>query len=82
MNKNPSLALGLTLAIALTTGTVLVKHPPATGHKAPGAYSDITIGEGETEREAPVGEKAAVPTDVPQSGGESQKVTGTNTPPD
>ena len=82
MNKNPSIALGLTLAIALTTGTVLVIHPPATGNKAPGAYSDITIVEDETKREAQAGEKAAVPTDVPQSGGDSQKVTGTNTPPD
>ena len=82
MNKNPSIALGLTLAIALTTGTVLVIHPPATGNEAPGAYSDITIVEDETKREAQAGEKAAVPTDVPQSGGDSQKVTGTNTPPD
>ena len=36
MNKN-SIVLGLTLAIALTTGTVLVKHPPAYGNKAQGA---------------------------------------------
>ena len=43
MNKNSTTALGLTLAIALTTGTILVKHPPASGNKAPGAYSDITI---------------------------------------
>ena len=35
MNKNFSTALGLTLAIALTTGGVLIKHPPATGDKAP-----------------------------------------------
>jgi hypothetical protein len=79
MNKNSSIALRLTLAIALTTGTVLVKHPPATGNKAPGAYSDIMIAADETKREAQAGEKAAVPTDVQQSGGDS---TGTSTPPD
>ena len=79
MNKNSSIALGLTLAIALTTGTVFVKHPPATGNKAPGAYSDIMIAADETKREAQAGEKAAVPTDVPQSGGDSP---GTSTPPD
>ena len=69
MNKNSSIALGLTMAVALTTGTVLVKHPPATGSKAPGAYSDIMIAADETKREAPAGEKAAVPTGVSQSGG-------------
>jgi hypothetical protein len=53
MNKNSSTALGLTLAIALTTGTVLVKHPPATGNKAPGAYSDITIVQDDSERVVP-----------------------------
>jgi hypothetical protein len=53
MNKNPFTALGLTLAIALTTGTVLVKHPPATGNKAPGAYSDITIVQNDSERVLP-----------------------------
>jgi hypothetical protein len=82
MNKNSSIAVGLTMAVALTTGAVLVKHPPATGSKAPGAYSDIMIAADETKREAPAGEKAAGPTDVPQSGGDSQKVTGTNTPPE
>jgi hypothetical protein len=81
MNKNSSIAVGLTMAVALTTGAVLVKHPPATGSKAPGAYSDIMIAADETKREAPAGEKAAGPTD-PQSGADSQKVTGTNTPPD
>ena len=81
MNKNPSIALGLALAIALTTGIVLAEHPSTTGKKAPGAFSDITIAADEAKREAPAGEKAAVPTDVPQSGGDSQKVTGSNTHP-
>jgi len=63
MNKNFSTALGLTLAIALTTGGVLVKHPPATGDKAPGAYSDITIVQDDSKRVVPpqVGDKQAVP---------------------
>jgi hypothetical protein len=82
MNKNSSTALGLILAVALTTGSVLAEHPSTIGKKAPGAYSDIMIAADETKRESPAGEKAAVPTDVPQSGGESKKVTGTNPPPD
>ena len=53
MNKNSSTAFGLMLAVALTTGTVLVKHPPATGNKAPGAYSDITIVQDDSERVVP-----------------------------
>jgi hypothetical protein len=53
MNKNPSIGLGLTLAIALTTGTILVKPPPVTSNKAPGAYSDITIVQTDSERVVP-----------------------------
>jgi hypothetical protein len=53
MNREPCIALGLTLAIALTTGTILVKHPPAMGNKAPGAYSDITIVQDDSERVVP-----------------------------
>jgi hypothetical protein len=36
MKKNSSIALSLTLAIALTTGTVLVKRPSTTDDKARG----------------------------------------------
>ena len=42
MNKTSSTALGVTVAIALTTGSVLVEHQSTT-HQAPGAHSDITI---------------------------------------
>jgi hypothetical protein len=61
MNKNSSTALGLTLAIALTTGSVLVKHPPATGNKAPGAHSDITIVQDDSERVVPPPSPDSVP---------------------
>ena len=73
MNKLSSTALGLTLAVALSTGGVLVKHPNPPAGQAPGAYSDILIVEDESPRAAPAGEKTAVPTDIPQSGAESQK---------
>jgi len=64
MNKN-SIVLGLTLAIALTTGTVLVKHPPANGNKAPGAYSDITIVQDDSERVVPPpGPENVAPSDA------------------
>ena len=42
MSKHSSSALGLTVAIALTTGGILVEHP-ANPNEAPGPYSDITI---------------------------------------
>src|SRR6476661_7380922 len=67
MNKLSSTALGLTLAVALSTGGVLVKHPNPPAGQAPGAYSDILIVEDESPRAAPAGEKTAVPTDIPQS---------------
>jgi hypothetical protein len=50
MNKNSSTALGLILAVALTTGSVLAEHPSTIGKKAPGAYSDIMIAADETKR--------------------------------
>ena len=84
MNKLSSPALGLTVAVALATGALLLKHPSPKG-QAPGAYSDILIVEDNSQRAAPAGEKAAVPTDNSQSGAESQesgsesqKMTGTN----
>ena len=76
MNKLSSPALGLTVAVALATGALLLKHPSPKG-QAPGAYSDILIVEDNSQRAAPAGEKAAVPTDNPRSGVESQKSVGT-----
>jgi hypothetical protein len=73
MNKSFSVACGLALAVALSTGGVLLKHPLPQG-LAPGAYNDILIVENETQR--PAGEKSAVPTDIP-----SQKMTGTQAVP-
>jgi hypothetical protein len=52
MNKHPSTALALTVAVALTTGSLLVEHPSTTD-QAPGAYSDITIAEADNHR-API----------------------------
>ena len=52
MNKTSSTALGFTVAIALTTGSVLVEHPSATD-QAPGAYSDITIVEADSQKVPP-----------------------------
>ena len=74
MNKLSSPALGLTVAVALATGALLLKHQSPRG-QAPGAYSDILIVEDDSLR---AGEKAPVPTDNPQSSAESQKMTGTN----
>jgi len=56
-------ALAITLALALSTGAVLLKHPLPKG-LAPGAYSDIVITQDDT-RKAPAGEKSATPTDTP-----------------
>jgi hypothetical protein len=70
--KTNSIAVGLTLAVVLSTGSVLLKDP--VPGQAPGAYSDIVIVQ--NERQAPAGEKSAVPTDTP-----SQKMTGTQSVP-
>ena len=59
MSKHSSSALGLTVAIALTTGGVLVEHP-ANPNEAPGAYSDITIA-ADNQNVPPV-DKAGNPT--------------------
>jgi hypothetical protein len=76
MNKSSFTALGLTLAVALSTGAVLVRHPSPAG-QAPGAYSDILIVEDDSQRAAPAGEKAAVPTDAPQASSPgSEKTSG------
>ena len=53
MNRNSPTPLGLILAIALTTGSVLAEHPSTIGKKAPGAYSDIMIVQDDTERVVP-----------------------------
>ena len=52
MNKHSSTALGLTVAIALTTGSVLVEQPSNTD-QARGAYSDITIAEADNQKNPP-----------------------------
>ena len=57
MSKQSSTALGLTVAIALTTGSVLVE--PSNTDQAPGAYSDITIAEADNQKIPP--EEAAPP---------------------
>jgi hypothetical protein len=75
MNRSTSTVLGLTFAVALSTGAMLVKQP-VSKDLAPGAYSDILIAE-DSPRQAPAGEKSAVPTDNTQSGAHSQKMTGT-----
>ena len=59
MSKHSSSALGLTVAIALTTGGILVEHP-ANPNEAPGAYSDITIA-ADNQNVPPV-DKAGNPT--------------------
>jgi hypothetical protein len=79
MKKPSSIALALALAVALSTGGVLVPHRPPT-HQAPGAYSDIFIVEDDSQRAAPAGEKAAVPTDIPQSVPENLKMSGPTSP--
>jgi len=42
MTRSTSTALGLALALTLSTGSVLMKHP-SPEDKAPGGYSDIMI---------------------------------------
>jgi hypothetical protein len=44
--------LGLAIAIALTTGSVLADHPPLT-KEAPSAYSDITLAEADSQKIPP-----------------------------
>jgi hypothetical protein len=60
MNKPTSTTLGLTVAIALSAGGVLVEHPLYTD-PAPGAYSDITIAEADNQK-VPPADKAGTPT--------------------
>ena len=60
MNKHSSTALGLTVAIALTTGSVLVEQPSNTD-QARGAYSDITIAEADNQKIPPEDKTAAPP---------------------
>jgi hypothetical protein len=67
MNNNSTTVLVLTLAIALTTGTILVKHPTAIGNKAPGAYSDITIVQDDSEQVVPPPSPDNVPGTSPAS---------------
>ena len=55
MNKHSSTALGLTVAIALTTGSVLVEQPSNTD-QARGAYSDITIAEADNQKNSTRGQ--------------------------
>jgi hypothetical protein len=45
--------LGLTVAVALSAGGLLVQHPPVTKGQAPGAYSDITIAEADNQKVPP-----------------------------
>ena len=52
MNKLSSIALGLTVAIALSAGGVLTEHPLYTD-PAPRAYSDITIAEADNQKIPP-----------------------------
>ena len=52
MKKPTSVALGLTMAIALSAGGVLAEHPLYTD-PAPGAYSDITIAEADNQKVPP-----------------------------
>jgi hypothetical protein len=52
MSKPNPIALGLTVAIALSAGGVLVDHPLYTD-PAPPAYSDITIAESDNQKIPP-----------------------------
>lgn len=52
MNNRSSTALGLSVAIALSAGGVLVEHPLSTD-PAPRAYSDITIAEADNQKVPP-----------------------------
>ncbi len=57
MTNLNSATLGLTVAIALSAGGVLVEHPLYTD-PAPGAYSDITIAEADNQKIPPESEPA------------------------
>lgn len=52
MKKPLSTTLGLTVAIALSAGGVLVEHPSYTD-PAPRAYSDITVAEADNQKVPP-----------------------------
>jgi hypothetical protein len=52
MTRTSSIGLGLAIAIALTTGSVLTAYPPLT-KEAPGAFSDITIAEADSQKLPP-----------------------------
>jgi len=75
MNKSNLSALALSVAVALSSGGLLLQHP-VSRDLAPGAYADILIVEDTTPRDAAAGEKSAVPTDVQQSGASGRKMTG------
>jgi hypothetical protein len=49
MNNNSSMLLGLTIAVALVTGSQMVEHPFSKG-EAPGAFNDITIAEADNQK--------------------------------
>jgi hypothetical protein len=72
---NKSILSAMALTVALSTGGLLLQHP-VSRNLAPGAYADILIVEDSTPRDAPAGEKSAVPTDVQQSGASGRKMTG------
>ena len=60
MKKFSPTTLGLTVAIVLSAGGVLVEHPLYTD-PAPGAYTDITIAEADNQK-VPPADKAGTPT--------------------
>ena len=59
MKKFSPTTLGLTVAIVLSAGGVVVEHPLYTD-PAPGAYTDITIAEADNQKISPE-DKAATP---------------------
>lgn len=67
--KRSHFAFGLTVAIALSTGTALVEHP-ASPDQAPGAYSDITIAEVDNQK-APQSDDDKQVAPSPQSANDS-----------
>ena len=66
MKKLSPTTLGLTAAIALSAGGILVEHPLYTD-PAPRAYSDITIAEADNQKVPPASADKAVTPPPPQA---------------
>ena len=76
---SPTTLLGLTAAIALSAGGILVEHPLYTD-PAPRAYSDITIAEADNQKVPPASADKTVTPPSPQTVTPANPAAGTVPP--